>query len=142
MKNRDVVKKDAFIIISNMMNIGIWNSPWIPLLPDFKAKPNVNLVDLHDFCVSNLILPHETAWNRMLLQDLFYPSLVECILNIHLSQLSSFDKWTWALSPFGLFSVKSVHEVSLPSRNQVSPPSYAWHKLWELKLQARLKHLL
>lgn len=82
MKNRDVVKKGAFIVISNRMNVGIWNSPWIPLLPDFKAKPNVNLVDLHDFCVSNLILPHETAWNRMLLQDLFYPSLVECILNI------------------------------------------------------------
>jgi hypothetical protein len=41
-----------------------------------------------------------------------------------------------------LFS-ELAREVSLSSSGHVSPlSSKAWHKLWGLKIQARLKHLL
>jgi hypothetical protein len=53
---------------------------------------------------------------------------VHNILSIHLPVNASIDKWTWAPSPSGTFSVKSAHA--------------AWLSLWGLKLQARLKHLL
>jgi hypothetical protein len=54
-----------------------------------------------------------------------------------------FDKWIWAPSTSGIFSVKLAREVSLSSSGHVSPlSSKAWHKLWGLKIQARLKHLL
>lgn len=39
--------------------------------------------------------------------------------------------------------MKSMHEVSLSLYGRASPlSSEAWHSLWGLKLQARLKHLL
>jgi len=42
-----------------------------------------------------------------------------------------------------LFSVKSINAVVRSLRGRASPfSSKTWHKLWSLKLQARLKHLL
>jgi hypothetical protein len=52
---------------------------------------------------------------------------------------------SWAPSPSGFFfSVKSAHElVSASSSNRTSPFSpKVWFKLWGLKLQAKLKHML
>lgn len=64
-------------------------------------------------------------------------------LSIYLPQSLAFDKWIWAPSTSGIFSVKSAHEVSLSSGGRVFPlSSEARHKLWGLKIQARLKHLL
>jgi hypothetical protein len=34
----------ACISISNGLNVDIWDSPWIPLMPNFKPRPNANLV--------------------------------------------------------------------------------------------------
>ena len=56
----------------------------IPSVPNFRHVPNVNLVKLPDFFVADLILPRERAWNKHLLEDLFDPLLVQCILSIHL----------------------------------------------------------
>jgi hypothetical protein len=143
LKNMEIVKKGACLSIFNGVNMDIWDAPWIPLLPGFKPSPNANLIGLPDFCVADLILPGLRSWNRMFLQDLFDPHSVQCILNIHLPQTIGFDKWIWAPSPSGLFSMQSTHEISLSSRGRIPPlPHEAWHKLWSLKLQARLKHLL
>jgi hypothetical protein len=55
LKNREVVSKGACISITNGVNVGIWDSPWIPLQPGFKPKPNPNLIGLPEFCVADLI---------------------------------------------------------------------------------------
>jgi exonuclease III len=143
LKNRKVVEKGACWSISDGESIHVWNSPWIPSMPGFKPKPNVNLVGFPDFCVVDLMLPGVRSWNVDLLYDLFEPSTVQSILSIHIPQIRAADKWTWAPAASGLFSVKSARELSLPMVSRSSPLSPAdWHALWGLKLQARLKHLL
>jgi hypothetical protein len=124
-------------------NIQIWNSPWIPFMPSFKPKPNVNLVELPNFFVADLFLQGTKVWNVDLLHDLFYPTTVQKILQIHIPCTNSRDKWTWMPSSFGTFSVKSAREVSSipPSRPSLLTLA-AWQALWRLKLQVRLKHLL
>jgi hypothetical protein len=113
-------------------------------LPNFKPRPNANLLELPPFTVAELILPGGRSWNSQLLCDLFDPGLVKNILNIHIPQVIFFDRWSWAPSPSGLFSVKSTHElVSTSSSGRTSPFSpEVWFKLWGLKIQDRLKHLL
>jgi hypothetical protein len=73
LKNGMVINKGACISISNGANIDVWNSPWIPLMPDFKPIPNVNLLELPPFCVADLMVPEARSWNVLLLQDLFDP---------------------------------------------------------------------
>jgi hypothetical protein len=78
-----------------------------------------------------------------LLDDLFDPYTVQCILSIHLPVCPSFDKWFWAPASLGLFSVKSAHELDIMVGGRLSPlSSDSCAILWGLKIQARLKHLL
>jgi hypothetical protein len=105
--------------------------------------------------VAELILLGGRSWNSQLLCDMFDPDSVQNILNIHIPQVTSFDKWSWAPSPLGFcffffffffffFSVKSAHElVSVSSSGIISSFSpEVWFMLWGLKLQAMLKYLL
>jgi hypothetical protein len=143
LKNRKIVEKGACWSINNGGNIPIWTSPWIPSLPNYKPRPNANLIDFPDFVVADLLLPGVRDWNVDLLRDLFSPSTVSSILSIHIPQVCSADKWSWVPSPSGLFSVKSAREISLSTASRSSPFSPAnWQALWGLKMQARLKHLL
>jgi hypothetical protein len=143
MKNRKVVELGACWSISEGVNIQVWNSPWIPSMPNFKPKPNGNLVGLPDFSVAELFLPGDKSWNVDLLYDLFEPSTVQCILQIHIPRSNIGDKWSWIPSSSGTFSVKSAREVSLLPSTRISPLSLAdWKALWSIKIQARLKHLL
>ena len=142
-KNRIVVEKGVCWSILDGSNINIWDSPWIPSMPSFKPRPNVNLVDFPDFSVADLLLPGSRLWNVDLLGDLFDPPTVRNILSIHIPRSSGIDKWSWAPSPSGLFSVKSARDISLqPSRRGSPLPPVVWQTLLGLKLQARLKHLL
>jgi hypothetical protein len=63
LKNRKLMEKEASISISCGSNVDVWDSPWIPLMLNYKPKPNANLVDLLDFSVASLILPSERVWN-------------------------------------------------------------------------------
>ena len=143
MKNSNVVELGACWSITKGGNIQIWNSPWIPSSPSFKPKPNVNLVELPTFFVADLFLPGSKVWNVDLLHDLFYPSTVQKILQIHVPFTNLGDNWSWMPSSSGNFSVKSAKEVSFIPSSQLSPLTVAaWQALSSLKLQARLKHPL
>jgi hypothetical protein len=72
------------------VNVDIWDMPLIPLMSDFKPRPNANLVALLPLCVADLILHGVRVWNKMILEDLFYSPSVECILSIYLSPISCF----------------------------------------------------
>jgi hypothetical protein len=91
LKSKVVINKGACISISNAAHVDVWDSPWIPLMLDFKPKPNVNLIELPAFCVNDLMTQCERSWNKMLLQDLFNHFSVQCILSIHLSHSRNFD---------------------------------------------------
>jgi hypothetical protein len=133
----------ACIAIPNGLNVEVWQSPWIPLNPNFKPISNVNLVSLPAFNVADLIQEDDCSWNASLLSELFYASIVQNILCIYLPQHSGMDKWTWALSPTWTFLVKSTHDLSTLPSGYFSPLAEdAWFSLWGLKIQARLKHLL
>jgi hypothetical protein len=143
LKNRKVVENGACISISSGLNVDVWNSPWVPHMPLFKPTPNANLVGLPHYTIADLICPLRRTWNSWLLQDLFDAISVQNILSIHLLVNASFDKWTWAPSPSGTFSVKSAHDLSISLKGRSSPLApAAWLSLWGLKMQARLKHLL
>jgi hypothetical protein len=143
LKNRNVVEKGACISISNGCLVDVWKSPWIPSMVNFRPVPNVNLVELPEFSVEDLILQGERVWNKDLLEDLFDPISVKCILSINFPVCPSFDKWIWAPASSGLFSVKSAHELEILVGGRHSPLSLdSWVSLWGLKIQARLKHLL
>jgi hypothetical protein len=142
-KNRKVVEKGACISISNGQNVDIWNTPWIPLMPNFKPIPNENLVGFPSYSVADLISSNGHDWNSALLYDLFEPTTVQNILSIHLPASPRFDKWSWVPSSSRIFTVSSAHELSLSMGGRSSPLSAeAWTSLWGLKIQARLKHLL
>jgi hypothetical protein len=59
--------------------IDVWKSPWIPSVPLFKFRPNVNLVDFPDYFVTDFILHGNRLWNVDLLNDLS----IQNILQIH-----------------------------------------------------------
>ena len=111
-------------------------------MPFFKPILNVNLVGLPSYRVADLISPIRT-WNSFSLQDLFELFTVQNILSIHLPTCGSFDKWVWAPSSSGNFSVKSVLDISLSLWGKLPPlATEAWSSLWGLKIQGRLRHLL
>lgn len=66
------------------VNVDILDMHWIPFMPDFKPRPNDNLVALLPLCVADLTLHVVRVWNKMLLGDLFDSPSVECILK-HIS---------------------------------------------------------
>jgi hypothetical protein len=138
-----VVEKGACWSILDGTDIHIWDSPWIPSMPSFKPRPNVNLVDFLNFSVVDLMLPSVRLWNVDLLGDLFDPHTVRNILGIHIPRIRDVDKWSWALSSSSLFSMKSTREISLSHSSRISPlPPIDWQTPWGLKIQARFKHLL
>jgi hypothetical protein len=51
------------------------------------------------------------AWNISLLRHLFYNTNVQQILNIHLSQRPSLDKWIWGPFLYGNFTIKFAQEI-------------------------------
>ncbi|XP_059454885.1 uncharacterized protein LOC132185077 [Corylus avellana] len=59
LKNRKVVEKGACISISSGLNVDIWSSPWIPLMPNFRPIPNANLDVCPSLTVADLIIPGE-----------------------------------------------------------------------------------
>jgi hypothetical protein len=61
LKNKVVINKGVCISISNGVQVDVWDSPWIPLMLDFKPKPNVNLIELPAFCVNDLMIPCERS---------------------------------------------------------------------------------
>ncbi|GLT70458.1 hypothetical protein SLA2020_425380 [Shorea laevis] len=103
LKNKSVIQKGACLSISCGINVDIWKSPWIPLMPNFKPRPNPRLVELPRFSVADLMLPGCRSWNSSLLRDLFDSTLVQHILSIHIPTICSFDTWVWAPSSSGHF---------------------------------------
>ncbi|GLT59036.1 hypothetical protein SLA2020_318810 [Shorea laevis] len=115
------------------LNVDVWNSPWLPLMPDFKARPNSNLVSLPEFSVADLITPGSRSWNLQLLSDLFDPPTVQSIISIHLPQNFAFDKWSWVASPSGRF-VSSADDEAWVCPFCKGPPETLSHIFLECDL--------
>lgn len=80
--------------------------------------------------MADLFSPGSRSWNSHLLTNLFDAPTMQSILSIHIPQALSFDKWLWAPSPSGQFSVKSTYECSFLDGGRSSPFSTsAWQAL-------------
>lgn len=144
LKCRHIVLQGACWLVSSGTNLNIWDSPWIPSIVGFKPAPNPSLPSLPNLTISDLIAFPNRGWNFPLLHFLFDPPTVNSILSIHLPAIPALDRWIWAPSSSGRFSVKSAHEVAssfyLGQPSPLSPSD--WNCLWGLKVQLRLKHFL
>lgn len=80
---REVIKKGMCHRISNGLNTQILEDPWVPNEPEFIPKVRSGIsMDVH--LVADLIDRDTRQWDRGKLSNLFEPSSVTNILNIHL----------------------------------------------------------
>jgi len=111
LKNRKLLLKGACWSISKGDFIDVWKFSWIPSMPCLKPRSKENLLVFPAYSVADLILHEERLWNVDLLHDLFDPITIQNILQIHLSWISTEDKWSWIPPPSGIFTVKSARKV-------------------------------
>ena len=149
LKNRDIISKNiisknACQVISPASTLNIWNTPWLPNMPGFKPIPNPLLHLLLDFSFANLFLPESRTWNVDLLLDLFTLATIQAIRTIYIPISLYPNHRVWVSSSLGTFSVKATHESLISSSAPYISPfnPLDWTKLWSLKIQHRLKHLL
>lgn len=74
--------------------------------------------------------------------ELFSDESAKAILAIHIPYSPRQDKLIWVLNPKGIFSIKSVHNVSFRSIISANLQNSLWKKLWKAKLPERLRMLL
>ena len=123
--------------------LSIWNSAWVPTLPNFIPFPTHNISFLPNLVVLDLILPNST-WNLPLILSLFDTQSFKEIQKIIINPSSS-SKFLWTPSSNGLFSSSSAyHSISSPRVSVSSSPLEPkfWKLLWKLKLNAKLKLFL
>lgn len=148
LKRRDFIKDSKYFQINNGTIIDVWTHPQITGLPTLRPTPNPNNpINEIDIKVAELTLEEPKRWNILLLQALFNTDFVNIILKIPLSSFNYFsipDKVTWLHHSTGNFSVKLAYDTMI--KIQISPQmqeiNVTFKKLWKLKSQYRLKHVL
>lgn len=117
----------------------IENSFPFNILPDTPTVSNV-----HD------LIFHETSqWDRDIVEQIFVPDDVNCILQIPIINKNMEDDWFWYPSANGIFSVKSCYKVMLnlkiqrdDSLNKFLPLQPLWKRLWKLSVPNKYKIFL
>ena len=77
-----------------------------------------------------------------MISDLFSTESAKAILAIPIPYIPRLDKLIWVPDSKGMFSVKSIHDLSFRSSISNIPQNSHWKKLWKARLPERLKMLL
>lgn len=138
------LKKGCIWRVGNRLKINIWEDCWIPNSSSRKiitARGNCVLTT-----VNELISPVTGEWDEALIRD------AERILQIPIFQHDIEDFIAWHLTKSGIFSVRSTYyrhwEECYESNNanpvgiRGSSPHPVWKKLWNLKVQGKVKNFL
>jgi hypothetical protein len=125
-------------------SVNIWQDPWIPQLPNFTPPIPPSDHPLEFQQVADLIIHETKQWNYELLHNLFEPQTANLIQKIHIPSLPTEDRIIWVPNKNETFTTKSAYLVDQHSRISDSGPLQPteWKKLWNLKVNERLKLML
>ena len=125
----------------------VWGDRWLPISSTYQvvtpcpeASSNV--------MVSTQIDHQIGEWNLEALRSTLMPFDVESILSIALSPTLPEDRFIWALTSSGKFSVKSAYKVALQERSeQLSEESSNttcmkefWKFIWRLRVPNKIQN--
>ena len=87
------------------------------------------------------------TWNVPLLEQTFFPRDVEIIQQMPLSLRRPVDRFIWASTKKGVFTVKSAYQLQMAaqhsgegsSSNSASSSSCIWRALWSTLVQPKVK---
>ena len=97
----EVLKLGCLWRVGNGTHMKVWQDPWIPSSPKFKAgmpNPYAHSVER----VSELLLDGLKRWNEALIHDCFDLATAEAIMQILLGQTLNLDSISWAHDKKGL----------------------------------------
>lgn len=139
---KKLVEKGACYLLGDGRSMDIWAEPWVPWLEGFKPQPRVSTDTQQHLKAYELIdLPTKT-WKFAMVTKLFSDESAKAILAVYIPYSPRQDKLIWVLNPKGIFSIKSVHNVSFRSPISANLQNSLWKKLWKAKLPERLRMLL
>ncbi|KAK2388665.1 Ribonuclease H superfamily protein [Trifolium repens] len=142
-KARHILINGCRWIIGNGANIKVMSDPWLRegdgawvKSPQKQGAHSINVIDL--------MLPNEKKWDKEKIESLFFPDVVNQILDIPLFDMVEEDKLVWNDNTHGQYSVKSGYNVLLESIGKgVMPTSQGqWSNIWKIQAPPKAKHLL
>ncbi|KAL2903988.1 hypothetical protein RDABS01_002698 [Bienertia sinuspersici] len=89
----------------------IWEDPWIPTRPGFKAPEGCPENENNLTRVSDLL--EEDGWNHERVTTVFPNEVAREILKIQVPVYPQRDSWTWLYSKDGFYSVRSAYYIQL-----------------------------
>lgn len=101
-------------------NLNIWDTRWIPKIPNFKIPPAYQEVVPFD-SVKDLIDQDLEIWKSGLVQYFFPPQIAREILKIRIPILEESDYLIWTPSATGRFSVNLF--IEFESQRNISSGS-------------------
>ena len=145
----ELLKEGIIWRIGNGSSVNIWSDPWLPR--GHTRKPATPRGQSLLTGVSELIDPQTESWDEQLILETFCPEDAQAILAIPIDM--QMEDWpAWHFDPKGLFSVKSAYKRAVQIRdsklNRDASPSgsniekggsFWWQKIWQLKLQNKVK---
>ncbi|KAL2928556.1 hypothetical protein RDABS01_006569 [Bienertia sinuspersici] len=121
----------------------IWEDPWIPTRPGFKAPEGCPENENKLTWVSDLL--EEDGWNHERVTTVFPNEVAQEILKIQVPVYPQRDSWTWIYSKDGFYSVRSAYYIQLqgtyciPSTSNNSS-SNLWNRIWRTKVPTKIKN--
>lgn len=133
-------------------SINIWYDRWVPGSPDGKISTS-RPQDCPISTVSGLI--EGGQWKKNLIKAMFSPDDCNRILSIPLSMYSRSDRFRWAHTSTGCYTVKSGYNAAKLYADQAKiqtakegessrrdQRSRIWKHLWGLNLKHKVKHFI
>lgn len=122
--------------------IDVWHDKWLPEAPHVVVpRVGTNPPALR---VCDLFVPGRKEWNVQLLQSYFDMDDVSRILTIPLAQGPDPDRWIWAQTEDGCFTVSSCYKLAISNaidiRPQlIGPHSSIWARIWNIEAPEKVK---
>ena len=130
---REVIVKGSRWCVGDRATIRIWQDKWLPSSSGQKViSPNNVLQPTARVCE---LLSPSFSWNEELIEEIFLPFEAESIKNIPLVGVNKPDRFIWAHTSNGIFSVQSAYHMLVEDSNNssqgASSSSSRWSKFWK-----------
>ena len=144
---QELVKYGSRWRIGNGKKVRIWEDKWLPTPSTYRVS-SPRMFMHPDIRVGELIDKDEACWKIEVLTTLFLPHEADVIRSIPINVRLLEDKLIWALSPNGLFSVRSAYYGALELSqignyeccSEGSKMKWFWKMIWCLPIPHKLRH--